>query len=68
MRRASDNDDKLRARTFANSVYLPPPERFPYGAYETWRMRTSPLETNAFLNMLDTFLGLLQSNPTTPKH
>jgi hypothetical protein len=48
--------------------YIPPPDQFQYGAYETWRMRTSPLETNAIPKMLDVFLGLLQPNPTTPEH
>lgn len=41
--------------------YIPPPEQFRYGAYETWRMRTSPLETNAIPKMTDGFLGLLES-------
>ncbi len=41
--------------------YIPPPEQFQYGAYETWRMRTSPLETNAIPKMTDCFLGLLES-------
>jgi hypothetical protein len=39
--------------------YIPPPEQFELGAYETWRMRTSPLATNAIPRMLDTFLRLL---------
>ena len=39
--------------------YIPPPEQFPVGAYETWRMRTSPLETNAIPKMLAVFLDLL---------
>lgn len=39
--------------------YIPPPEQFKYGAYETWRMRTCPLETNAVPKMTDTFLDLL---------
>jgi hypothetical protein len=29
------------------------------GAYETWRMRTSPLETNAIPKMMAVFLDLL---------
>ncbi len=41
--------------------YIPPPEQFNYGAYETWRMRTSPLETNAIPKMTDTLLGLVES-------
>jgi hypothetical protein len=44
--------------------YIPPPEQFPLGAYETWRMRTSFLETNAIPKMTSTLLGLLeQANP-----
>jgi hypothetical protein len=39
--------------------YIPPPEQFALGAYETWRMRTSPLATNAIPRMLETFLNLL---------
>jgi neutral ceramidase len=42
--------------------YIPPPEQFPFGAYETWRMRTSPLETNAIPKMLDGFLGLIEAS------
>ena len=41
--------------------YIPPPEQFKYGAYETWRMRTSPLEPQAIPKMIDTFLELLES-------
>ena len=37
--------------------YIPPPEQFQYGAYETWRMRTSPLETNAIPKMTRLFSG-----------
>jgi hypothetical protein len=39
--------------------YIPPPEQFKVGAYETWRMRTSPLETNAIPKMVAAFLELL---------
>jgi neutral ceramidase len=42
--------------------YIPPPEQFAVGAYETWRMRTSPLETNAIPKMTDCLLGLLESS------
>jgi hypothetical protein len=41
--------------------YIPPPEQFKYGAYETWRMRTSPLETNAIPKMIDCLLGLVNT-------
>ena len=40
--------------------YIPPPEQFPLGAYETWRMRTSCLKTRAIPDLLDCFLGLLE--------
>jgi neutral ceramidase len=43
--------------------YIPPPEQFALGAYETWRMRTSPLATNAIPRMTETFLRLLDSLP-----
>lgn len=39
--------------------YIPPPEQFKYGAYETWRMRTSFLETNAIPLLVDAYLNLL---------
>lgn len=40
--------------------YIPPPEQFPLGAYETWRMRTSCLETGAIPKMLNCFEELLK--------
>ena len=40
--------------------YVPPPEQFALGAYETWRGRTSPLETNAIPKMARSFLKLLE--------
>ena len=40
--------------------YIPPPEQFALGAYETWRGRTSPLETNAIPKMMVSFEKLLQ--------
>ena len=43
--------------------YIPPPEQFTLGAYETWRMRTSPLETNAIPKMTECLLRLLRSTP-----
>lgn len=39
--------------------YIPPPEQHALGAYETWRGRTSPLETNAIPRIIDSFLQLL---------
>jgi hypothetical protein len=41
--------------------YIPPPDQFRLGAYETWRMRTSPLETNAIPKMTDGLLELLKT-------
>jgi len=41
--------------------YIPPPEQFRLGAYETWRMRTSPLATNTIPKMTDCFLDLLKT-------
>ena len=40
--------------------YIPPPEQHALGAYETWRGRTSPLETNAIPRMTESFLKLLE--------
>jgi hypothetical protein len=39
--------------------YIPPPSQHALGAYETWRLRTSPLETDAIPRILDAFHGLL---------
>ncbi len=39
--------------------YIPPPEQFPLGCYETWRMRTSFLEINAIPKMMAHFEELL---------
>jgi neutral ceramidase len=39
--------------------YLPPPEQHALGAYETWLMRTSLLETNAIPRITGVFLDLL---------
>jgi neutral ceramidase len=43
--------------------YIPPPEQFRLGAYETWRMRTSPLEVEAIPKMLACFAGMLEALP-----
>ena len=40
--------------------YIPPPEQHALGSYETWRGRTSPLETNAIPQITDAFLKLLE--------
>lgn len=40
--------------------YIPPPEQFPLGAYETWRMRTSYLEEGAIPKMMNCFEELLR--------
>jgi hypothetical protein len=39
--------------------YIPPPEQHALGAYETWRGRTSPLETNAIPKLTEALLTLL---------
>jgi neutral ceramidase len=41
--------------------YIPPAEQFELGAYETWRMRTAPLETNAIPKMTALLLEMLDS-------
>lgn len=43
--------------------YIPPPEQFEVGAYETWRMRTSFLATNAIPLMTAAFADLLGPTP-----
>ena len=40
--------------------YIPPPEQHDLGAYETWRMRTSFLERDATVKMLDRFVKLIE--------
>ena len=40
--------------------YMPPPSQHALGAYETWRLRTSPLETDAIPRILDAFHTLLR--------
>jgi hypothetical protein len=40
--------------------YIPPPGQHALGAYETWRLRTSPLETDAIPRLLGTFHELLK--------
>ena len=40
--------------------YLPPPQQFVLGAYETWRGRTSPMATNAIPQLNESFLKLLE--------
>lgn len=46
--------------------YIPPPEQHALGAYETWRGRTSPLETNAIPKITDAFLALLDEIKPVP--
>ena len=41
--------------------YITPPEQFPNGAYETWRMRTSFLETNAIPKMTERYVEILKT-------
>jgi hypothetical protein len=40
--------------------YIPPPGQHALGSYETWRLRTSPLQTNAIPRILETFHRLLE--------
>lgn len=40
--------------------YIPPPEQHAAGAYETWRGRTCPLETNAIPRITEAFLKLAE--------
>lgn len=40
--------------------YIPPPRQHALGSYETWRGRTSPLETNAIPRMTEAFMELLK--------
>ncbi|MCX7885696.1 MAG: hypothetical protein N3B01_00355 [Verrucomicrobiae bacterium] len=40
--------------------YIPPPEQFQLGGYETWRMRTSFLEINALPKLLACFEEMLR--------
>jgi hypothetical protein len=40
--------------------YIPPPGQHSLGSYETWRLRTSPLETNAIPRILEVFHRLLE--------
>jgi hypothetical protein len=40
--------------------YLPTVEHFQLGGYETWRARSSYLETNAAPKIYDAVLGLLK--------
>lgn len=40
--------------------YIPPPGQHRAGAYETWRLRTSPLETDAIPKLLDAYHRLLR--------
>jgi len=40
--------------------YIPPPEQHALGGYETWRGRTSPLETNAIPKILEGFVRLIE--------
>jgi len=40
--------------------YLPTPEHHKLGGYETWRARSSYLETNASVKIMETIFGLAQ--------
>lgn len=40
--------------------YIPPPELFPFGGYNTWPARTAGLETGAEPKIVEAMLGLLE--------
>ncbi|MHB8897198.1 MAG: LamG domain-containing protein [Thermoguttaceae bacterium] len=40
--------------------YIPPPELFPFGGYNTWPARTAGLETTTEPKVVETLLGLLE--------
>lgn len=40
--------------------YIPPPDQFPLGSYETWRMRTSFLEVNVIPKIMECFEEMLK--------
>ncbi len=44
----------------AEEGYIPPPELFPLGGYNTWACRSAGLETNAEPQIVDALLGLLE--------
>jgi len=51
----------------AEEGYIPPPELFPLGGYNTWACRSAGLETNAEPKIVDALLGLLEDVSGQPR-
>ncbi len=47
--------------------YIPPPELYPLGGYNTWACRTASLETNAEPKIVEALLGLLEKVSGQPR-
>lgn len=47
--------------------YVPPPELFPFGGYNTWPARTAGLETTAEPKIVEAMLGLLETLAEKPR-
>jgi hypothetical protein len=51
----------------AEEGYIPPPELFPLGGYNTWACRSAGLETNAEPQIVNALLGLLEEVSGQPR-
>jgi len=51
----------------AEEGYIPPPEIFPLGGYNTWPCRSAGLEPNAEPKIVDALLGLLENISGQPR-
>jgi hypothetical protein len=51
----------------AEEGYIPPPELFPLGGYNTWACRSAGLETHAEPKIVDALLGLLEQVSGQPR-
>ncbi|HOX57623.1 MAG TPA: hypothetical protein P5205_12845 [Candidatus Paceibacterota bacterium] len=51
----------------AEEGYVPPPELYPLGGYNTWPCRTAGLETNAEPRMVEALLSLLEKVSGQPR-
>ncbi|MCX7007559.1 MAG: hypothetical protein NTY53_09990, partial [Kiritimatiellaeota bacterium] len=51
----------------AEEGYIPPPDLFPLGGYNTWACRSAALETNAEPKIVDALLGLLEEVSGQPR-
>lgn len=47
--------------------YIPPPELYPLGGYNTWPARTAALETNAEPKLVEAMIGLLEEVSGRPR-